>query len=44
MNFLTTNSSEKINDIIESITNSFSIDDFLPFYLDILKKKKYDKL
>jgi hypothetical protein len=38
MNFLNTNSSEKINDIIESITNSFLINDFLPFYLDILKK------
>ncbi len=38
MNFLTTNSSEKINDIIESITNSFLINDFLPFYLNILKK------
>ncbi len=38
MNFLTANSSEKINEIIESITNSFLIDDFLPFYVDILEK------
>ena len=38
MNFLTSNSSEKINDIIESINNSFLINDFFTFYLNILKK------
>ena len=38
MKFLNTNYSEKINEIIESITNSFLIDDFLPFYVDILEK------